>query len=81
MKSLSRQRKYPEDPISSEIRKVRFSKLRLKSNDKIHYMKDTPLVVMYHPLLKSYCTIIDENLSILCMHKDMKRACTPRPMV
>ena len=47
MKSRFRKRKYPEDLISSEMSKVRFSNLKLKSNDKNHNMKGKPLVVTY----------------------------------
>ena len=53
MKSLIRKREYPENLIRSKMNKVKFSILRLKSNDKNHNMKGIPLVVAYHPLLKS----------------------------
>ena len=39
MKSWFRKREYPEDLISSEMSKVKFSNLRLKSNDKNQTMK------------------------------------------
>ena len=45
-------REYPEDLIRPEMRKVKFSNLRLKSNGKNHNMKGKPLVVTYHHLLK-----------------------------
>ena len=57
MKSLFKKRKYPEDLISSEMTKVRFSNLRLKSNDKNHNMKGIP----HHLLLKSVGTNIAKN--------------------
>ena len=60
--------------------KVKFSDLRLKSNDKNHNMKGIPLVVTCHPLLKSLSPI-EKNLSILYMDKEMKNVFTPPPMV
>ena len=65
-----RKREYLEDLINSEMRKVKFPKLRLKSNDKNHNKKEIPLIVLYHPLLKSLKAIIDKNLSILYMDKE-----------
>ena len=52
------------------MRKVKFPKLRLKSNDKNHNKKKIPLIVLYQPLLKSLKAIIDKNLSILYMDKE-----------
>ena len=77
MKSWLRKREYPEDLISSELRKVKFSNLRLKSNDKNHHMKGIPLVVTCHPLFKSLSAIIYKNLSILYMDKEVKGVFTP----
>ena len=45
MKSWFCKKEYPEDLISSAISKVKFSNLRLKSNDKNHNMKGIPLAV------------------------------------
>ena len=81
MKSWLRKRECPEDLVSCEMRKVKFSNLRRKSNDKNHNMKGMPLVVTYHPLLKSLSAIIDKNQSILYMDKEVKRVFTPRSMV
>ena len=81
MKSWFSKSEYPEDLINSEMSKVMFSNLRLKSNDKNHNRKGIPLVVTYHPLLKSLSAIIDKNLSILHMDKEVKKVFTPRPMV
>ena len=74
-------REYPEDLISSEMIKVKFSNLRLKSKNKNHNIKGILLDVTYHPLLKSFSAIIDEKLSILCVDKDVKKVFTPQPMV
>ena len=64
MKSCFRKREYPEDLNSSEMGKVKFSNLKLKNHDKNHNMKGKPLVITYHPLLKSFITKIDKNLSL-----------------
>ena len=40
-------------------------------------MKGMLLFVTYHPWLKSLSDIIDKNISILYMDKDVKRAFTP----
>ena len=57
MKSWFRKRKYPEDLISSEMRKVKFLNLRLKSNNTNQNMKGIPLVVTYYLLLKTVSAI------------------------
>ena len=67
--------------FSSEMNKVKFSNLRLKSNDKNHNIKGIPLVVTYHSLLKSFSAIIDKNLSILYMDKEVEKVFTSRPMI
>ena len=81
MKSWFRKREYQEDLISSEMSKIKFSNLRLKSTDKNQNMKGIPLVVTYHPVLKSFSAIIAKNLSILHMDKEVKKVFTPPPMV
>ena len=81
IKSWFRKREYPEDLITSEMSKVKFYNLRLKSNDKNHNMKGIPLVVTYHPLLKSLSAIITKNLSILHMDKEVNKVFTPPPKV
>ena len=81
MKWWFRKREYPENLISSETNKVKFSNLSLQSNDKNHNKKGIPLVVTYHPLLKSLSAIIDKKLSILYMNKEVKKVFNPRPIV
>ena len=81
MKSRFKKREHPGNLISSKIRKVKFSNLRIKSNDKNENMNGIILVVTYHPLLESFSTIIDKNLSILYMDKDVKRVLSQRSMV
>ena len=55
------------------MNKVKFSNLRPKNNDKNHNMKGIPLVVTYHPLLKSQSGFTDKNLSHLYMDKEVKK--------
>ena len=81
MKSWFRKREYPEDLINSNMNKVKFSNLGLKSNDKNQNMKGKPLVVTYYPFLKFLSAIIAKNLSILHMDKDVKKVFIPPPMV
>ena len=57
MKLWFSRREYPEDLINSEMSKVKFSNLRLKSNDNNHNRKEILLFVTYHPLLKSLSAI------------------------
>ena len=81
MKSWFRKREYPESLIRSEMKKVTFSNVRPKSNDRKHNMKGIPLVVTYHPLLKSLSGIIDKNLTILYMNKEVKNVFTPGSLI
>ena len=62
MKSWFWKGEYPQNLVSSEMKKVKFSSLRLKSNDKNHNIKGIPYVVTYHPLLKSLRAITDKYL-------------------
>ena len=59
--------------------KVKFSKIERKSNSKIQ--KGIPLVVTYHILLKSPCSIVKSNVYLLHMDQEFKRTFTPQPMV
>ena len=56
MKSWFLKREYPERLISAEMDKVKFSNIERRSNSKTQ--KGIPLVVTYHPLLKSLSTSI-----------------------
>ena len=75
---------HPEGLISFQIRQVKFSNLRLKSNGKNHntvWKKNILLVVTYHPWLESLSAIINKNLSNLHMDKNVKRVPTSQPVV
>ena len=81
MRSWFKKRKYPEDLINSEISKVKFSNLRLKSNDKNHNMKGIVLVLTYCPMLKSLSAVVDKSLSILYMDNEVRKVFTPPPLI
>ena len=59
--------------------KIKFSNIERKSNSNIQ--KGMPLVVTYHPLLKSLSSIVNNNIYLLPMDQEVKRAFTPQPMV
>ena len=63
------------------MRNLKFSNLRLKSNDKSQNTKGIPKIFTYHHLLKSLSAFTDKNLSNLYMNDDVKKVITPRPMV
>ena len=58
--------------------KVKFSNIKRKSNSKTR--KGIPLVVTYHPLLKSLSSIVN-NIYLLHTDQEVKRTFTPQPMV
>ena len=43
--------------------------------------KGIPLVIAYHPSLENIGKIINQNLYILYMNKDVKNVFTPAPMI
>ena len=59
--------------------KVRFNKEN--SNTKQSKSKGVTFVVTYHPLLKSFQSLINKHLNILYFHKNAKEVFIPRPMV
>ena len=79
MKSWFLKRGYPEKLINSEMKKVKFNHYHFIS--KHNYNKGIPLVVTYHPLLKSLSKIISKNLYLLHMDYEVNRVFTPGPMV
>ena len=79
LKSWFLKREYPEKLISAEMGKVKFSNIERKSNSK--NQKRIPLVVTYHPLIKSLSSIVNNNLYLLHMDQKVERTFTPQPMV
>ena len=59
--------------------KGKFSNIERKSNSKTQ--KGIPLVVTYHPLVKSLSTIVSNNIYLLHMDQEVKRKFTPQPMI
>ena len=79
MKSWFSQRGYPQKLIETETSKVKFSGQRVFHRTKVE--KGVPLVVTYHPLLKTIGKIIHDNLYLLYMNEELKHLFTPGPMV
>ena len=79
MKPWFFKREYLEKLISAEMEKVKFSNIERKSNSKTQ--KGVPLVVTYHPLLKSLSSINNNNIYLLYMDQEVKRTFTPQTMV
>ena len=79
MKSWFSQRGYPQKLTETETSKVKFSGQRVFHRTKVE--KGVPLVVTYHPLLKTIGKIIHDNLYLLYMNEELKHLFTPGPMV
>ena len=79
MKSWFLKRECPEKLISAEMDKVKFSNIERKSNSKTQ--KGIPLVVPCHPLLKPFSSIVNNNICLLHMNQEVKRAFTPQLIV
>ena len=79
MKTWFLKRGYPESIIQSEMDKVKFKRQRSARKEGI--TKGVPLVITYHPLLKSVGNIIRNHLYILYMDKEVKKVFSPAPMV
>ena len=65
MRSWFIKREYPQKPIDSEIRRVKFS--IKETNKKNKSQNGVPFVVTYHPLLNSLYGIIRKNLYLFNM--------------
>ena len=70
MKLCVLKREYPERLISPEMDKVTFSNIERKINKKTQ--KGIPLVVAYHPLLKSLSIIVNNNIYLFHMDQEVK---------
>ena len=79
LKSWFLKREYPEKLISAEMGKDKFSNSERKSNSK--NQKGIPLVVTYHPLVKSLSGIVNNNIYLLHMDQKVERTFTPQLMV
>ena len=74
LKSWFLERDYPEIIIDAEMKKVLCGNSG-KVNKKTE--KGIPFVVTFHTWLKILQKIIDKNLYLLHMNKEVKKACTP----
>ena len=71
-------RGYPKWLIHNEIEKVKFPYTSRKRDNK---MKEIPLVITYHSLLKDFASVIRKHLYILFLCKEVKEIFTPDCMV
>ena len=80
MKPWLLKREYPERLISAKMDKVKFSNIESNIGSS-KTQKGIPLLVTYHPLLKSLSTIVNNNIYLLHMNREVKRTFTPQHMV
>ena len=71
--------RYPQKFIETETGKVKFSVQRVFHTTKVE--KGVPLVVTYHPLLKTIGKIIHDHLYLIYMNQELKHLFTPGPIV
>ena len=79
MKSWFLKRGYPENITNGEIKKVKFKKQVFSSRGVV--TKGVPLVITYHPLLKSLGTILYKHLYLLLIDKEVKKVFHVAPIV
>ena len=79
MKSWFLKRGYPENKINKEMEKVKFKKQVFSRRGVV--TKGVPLVIKYHPLLKSVGTILYKHLYLLHMDKELKKVFPVAPKV
>ena len=72
MKSWFLERGYPKNVIDREMEKVKLKKKQVLSRRGV-VTKGVPLVIKYHPLLKSIGTILHKHLYLLHMDKEVKK--------
>ena len=78
MKSWFSQEGHPQKLIETETSKVKFSGQSVFHRTKV--TKGVPVVVTYHPLLKTVGKIIHGNLNLLYINEELKHLFTPGPM-
>ena len=79
MKSWFLTRGYPENKINREMEKIKFKKQVFSRKGGV--TKGVPLVITYHPLLKSVGTILCKHLYLLHMDKEIKKVFSVAPIV
>ena len=80
MKSWFLERGYPKNVIDREMEKVKLKKKQVLSRRGV-VTKGVPLVIKYHPLLKSIGTILHKHLYLLHMDKEVKKVFPVEPIV
>ena len=78
MESWLQARGYPKHLVQKEMSKGRFNKEN--SNTKQSKSKRVTFVVTYHPLLKSFQSVVNKHLNILCLDENAKEVFMPGPM-
>ena len=79
MKSWFLNRGYPEWLINKEIGKVKHQpNVSTRTKNKT---QGVPLVITYHPLFKTFGSIIRKHLNILYMNGEVKKVFSPCPMI
>ena len=71
---------YPKNVINREREKVKLKKPQVFSMRGV-VTKGVPLVIKYHPLLKSIGTILYKHLYLLHMDKEVKKVFPVEPIV
>ena len=79
MESWFQARDYSKDLVQKEISKVRFN--RENNNTKQSKSKRVTFAVTYHPLLKSFQSLINKHLKTLYLDENAKEGFMPGPMV
>ena len=77
MKSWFQARSYPKHLAQKEMSKVRFNKENI--NTKRSKSKGVTFVVTYHPLLKSFQSLINKHLDIFYFDEMLKTVLYPDP--
>ena len=78
MQSWFYKRGYPKGLVENEMGQVKFSGYTRRNKRE---KKGIPFVITYHAILKNIGRIINQNLHVLYMNKDLKSVFTPAPMI
>ena len=79
MKSWFQAKTYPKHLAQKETSKVRFNKEN--SNTKQSKSKGVTFVVTYHPLLKSFQSLINKHFNISYLDENAKDVFMPGPII
>ena len=76
MKTWFEKRGYLQNMINREIGRVRFGENKQNRNKLV---KGVPFP--YHPMLKSLCKILHDNIHLLHVNEEVRKTFTPGPMI